>query len=269
MSAALLKTPGIEGVVGVNGFSLLTQTQSTNSGFFFVSLKNWDVRKSKEEQIEAIESNVQRELAGVSEGLAFSFPPPAIPGIGTSGGVTMILQDRSGSDDPSFLTRNLVAYLGAVSKRPEIAAAVPSYLPAVPQLYADVDREKAFTQQVDLNNIYTTMQTFMGGYLVNYFNRFGRQWQTYVEAEGDTRTNIQNINQFYVRSASGGSVPLGSLVDVRRSPGRSSFCDLTSTTPRSSTSPVRPATAPARCAPLWKRSSTGVCRQRWVIRIRA
>ncbi|HEX3742372.1 MAG TPA: efflux RND transporter permease subunit [Bryobacteraceae bacterium] len=219
VSNALLKTPGIQGVVAVDGFSLLTQTQSTNTAFFFVSLKPWEDRKSKSEQIAAIQNNVQRELSGVSEGLAFSFPPPSIPGIGTSGGVTMILQDRSGNDDPSFLTRNLVAYLGALSKRPEIAASVPSYLPAVPQLYADVDREKAFAEQVDLNNIYTTLQTFMGGYLVNYFNRFGRQWQTYVEAEGDTRTNIQNIDQFYVRSANGGRVPLGSLVKVRQITG--------------------------------------------------
>jgi len=219
VSSALLKTPGIEGVVAVDGFSLLTQTQSTNTAFFFVSLKPWDQRKSRAEKIEAIQASVQRQLAAVSDGLAFSFPPPAIPGIGTSGGVTMILQDRSGNDDPNFLTRNLFAYLGALSKRPEIAAAIPSYLPAVPQLYADVDKEKAFTQQVDLNNIYTTMQTFMGGYLVNYFNRFGRQWQTYVEAEGDTRTNIQNINQFYVRSANGSRVPLGSLVNVRQITG--------------------------------------------------
>ncbi|HVN05910.1 MAG TPA: efflux RND transporter permease subunit [Bryobacteraceae bacterium] len=219
VTKALLNTPGIEGVVAVDGFSLLTQTQSTNTAFFFVSLKNWDVRKSKAEQIEAIQSSVQRQLAGVSDGLAFSFPPPAIPGIGTSGGVTMILQDRSGNDDTTFLTKNLFAYLGALSKRPEIAAAIPSYLPAVPQLYADVDREKAFEQQVELNDIYTTMQTFMGGYLVNYFNRFGRQWQTYVEAEGDTRTNIQNINQFYVRSANGSRVPLGSLVNVKKITG--------------------------------------------------
>jgi HAE1 family hydrophobic/amphiphilic exporter-1 len=219
VSSALLKTPGIEGVVAVDGFSLLTQTQSTNTAFFFVSLKPWEQRKSKAEQIGAIEASVQRQLAGVSDGLAFSFPPPAIPGIGTSGGVTMILQDRSGNDDPTFLTRNLFAYLGALSKRPEIGAAIPSYLPAVPQLYADVDKEKAFAQQVDLNSIYTTMQTFMGGYLVNYFNRFGRQWQTYVEAEGDTRTNIQNINQFYVQSANGSRVPLGSLVTIRQITG--------------------------------------------------
>ena len=216
---AMLHTPGIAGVIGVNGFSLLTQTQSTNTAFFFVSLKPWDERKTRQEQIESIQGSLQRQLAGVSEGLAFSFPPPAIPGIGTSGGVTMIVQDRSGNDDPNFLTKNLFAYLGALSKRPEIAAAIPSYLPAVPQLYADVDREKVKQQQVDLNSVYNTMQTFMGGYLVNYFNRFGRQWQTFVEAEGDTRTNIQNINQFYVRSANGSQVPLGSLVHVRQITG--------------------------------------------------
>jgi HAE1 family hydrophobic/amphiphilic exporter-1 len=219
VTSALLKTPGIGGVVGVNGFSLLTQTQSTNTAFFFVSLKPWGVRKSREEQIQAIQASVQQKLAGVSEGLAFSFPPPAIPGIGTSGGVTMILQDRSGNDDPMFLTKNVYGFLGAVSKRHEIAAAIPSYLPAVPQLYADVDQDKASQQQVDLSSVYTTLQTFMGGYLVNYFNRFGRQWQTFVEAEGDTRTNIQNINQFYVRSANGSQVPLGSLVNVKQITG--------------------------------------------------
>jgi HAE1 family hydrophobic/amphiphilic exporter-1 len=219
ISSALLKTPGIEGVIGVNGFSLLTLTQSTNTAFFFVSLKPWEVRKSKQEQFAAIQASLQRQLGQVGSGLAFSFPPPSIPGLGTSGGVTMILQDKSGNDDPSFLTKNLFAYLGALSKRPEIAATIPSYLPAVPQLYADVDREKAVQQQVDLTNIYTTMQTFMGGYLVNYFNRFGRQWQTYVEAEGTMRTNIQNINQFYVRSANGSQVPLGALVHVKQITG--------------------------------------------------
>ncbi len=216
---ALLQTPGIGGVIAVNGFSLLTLTQSTNTAFFFVSLKPWDVRTKPAEQLVNIQKSLTAKLGGIGEGLAFSFPPPAIPGIGTSGGVQMVVEDRSGSDDPSFLTKNLYAYLGAVAKRPEIAAAIPAYLPAVPQLYADVDREKATQQQVDLTNVYTTMQTFMGGYLVNYFNRFGRQWQTYVEAEGDSRTKIDNINRFYVRSANGSQVPLSSLVHVKQITG--------------------------------------------------
>jgi hydrophobic/amphiphilic exporter-1 (mainly G- bacteria), HAE1 family len=216
---ALLRTPGVQSVVGVDGFSLFTQTESTNTGFFFVTLKPWDERKSRSEQIEAIQASMQQKLAGISQGLAFAFPPPTIPGIGTAGGVTMILQDRSGNDDPKFLTNNVSAFLGAISKRPEIAAAIPSYLPAVPQLYAEVDRDKASQQQVDLSSVYTTMQTFMGGYLVNYFNRFGRQWQTYVQAEGDRRTNIQNVRDFYVRSANGGQVPLSSLVHVKQITG--------------------------------------------------
>ncbi|HTV14813.1 MAG TPA: multidrug efflux RND transporter permease subunit [Acidobacteriaceae bacterium] len=219
VTKALLNTPGVGGVVGVDGFNLLTLTESTNTGFFFVSLKPWEQRKSKAEQIEAIQASVQHQLMGLGDGLAFSFPPPQIPGVGTSGGVTMILQDRTGNDDPSFLTKNLFGFLGALSRRPEIAAAIPSYMPAVPQLYADVDREKALQQQVNLNDVYTTMQTFMGGYLVNYFNRFGRQWQTFVEAEGDTRSNIQNIGQFYVRSANGSQVPLSSLVHVKQITG--------------------------------------------------
>jgi HAE1 family hydrophobic/amphiphilic exporter-1 len=219
ITAALLKTPGVEGVIAVNDFSLLTQVQSTNAGFFFVNLKPWDVRKSKEQQLEYIQSNLQKQLAGNPDGIAFAFPPPSIPGIGTSGGVTMILEDRSGLDDPTALTKNVFGFLGALSKRPEIAAAIPSYQPAVPQLYVDVDKEKALKQQVDLANIYTTMQTFMGGYLVNYFNRFGRQWQTYVEAEGTSRTKIADIDQFYVRSANGSQVPLGSLVKVTRITG--------------------------------------------------
>ena len=219
ITAALLKTPGIQSVIAVTNFSLLTQVQSTNAGFFFVSLKPWAARKSKDQQLEYIQGSVQKQLFGDPDGIAFAFPPPSIPGIGTSGGVTMVLEDRSGSDDPTMLTKNVFGFLGALQKRPEVAAAIPSYEPAVPQLYVDVDREKVLQQQVALSDVYTTMSTFMGGYLVNYFNRFGRQWQTYVEAEGTSRTDIKNIDQFYVRSANGSQVPLASLVTVKQITG--------------------------------------------------
>ncbi len=102
---ALLKTPGVEGVIAVTDFSLLTQVQSTNSGFFFVALKPWEARKRKEEQLEYIQSNLQKRLFMNPDGIAFAFPPPSIPGLGTSGGVTMVLEDRSGSDDPATLTK--------------------------------------------------------------------------------------------------------------------------------------------------------------------
>ena len=219
VEAALHRVPGVESVTSVVGFSLLSFTQDTYHAFYFVTLKDWDQRKSADEQFSVIQQNLAKQLGGIKEGLAFSFPPPAIPGLGSSGGVSMVLEDRSGSQDLNFLTANTYKFLGALKNRPEIAAAIPSYAPAVPQLYVDLDREKAAQQQVNLADAYTTMQAFMGGTLVNYFNRFGRQWQTYIEAEGDTRTNINNIGQFYVIAANGNRVPLSAITTVRRTTG--------------------------------------------------
>ena len=219
LEKAVMNVPGVEGITSVLGFSLLSQTQSTYNSFYFVTLKDWEKRTRPEEQYTAIQGNLNRALSGIKEGTAFSFDPPSIPGVGTSGGVTMMLEDRSGSGDPSLLTKNLYKFIAAGSKRPEILAIVPTYLPDVPQLYVHVDRGKVQQQQVNLGDVYTTMQTFMGGYLVNYFNRFGRQWQTYVEAEGDYRTNVNNIGQFYVQSANGGQVPLSAVTTVQRTTG--------------------------------------------------
>jgi HAE1 family hydrophobic/amphiphilic exporter-1 len=216
---ALHKVPGVQSVVSVVGFSLLSFTQSTYNAFFFVTLKDWDQRKTPDQEFTAVQANLSRALGGVPQGIAFSFPPPAIPGLGNSGGVSFVLEDRSGGSDPAFLTGNLFKFLGAVGQRPEIAVAIPTYFPTVPQLYVDVDREKVTQQQVNLGDVYTTMQAFMGGQLVNYFNRFGRQWQTYVEAEGAYRANIDNIGRFYVTAANGNRVPLSALTTVRRSTG--------------------------------------------------
>jgi HAE1 family hydrophobic/amphiphilic exporter-1 len=219
LEKAVMKVPGVEGITSVLGFSLLSTTQSTYNSFYFVTLKNWDERTKPDEQYAAIQRNLARALSGIKEGTAFSFDPPSIPGVGTSGGVTMVLEDRSGSGDLTLLTKNLHKFLAAGSKRPEIAAIVPTYFPEVPQLYVDVDRAKVQQQQVSLADVYTTMGAFMGGDLVNYFSRFGRQWQTYVEAEGEYRTNINNIGQFYVKSANGGQVPLSAVTTVRRITG--------------------------------------------------
>jgi hydrophobic/amphiphilic exporter-1 (mainly G- bacteria), HAE1 family len=216
---ALMQVPGVGGVTSVVGVNILNSTQNTYSTVFFITLKDWDERTKPDEQYTAILANLNRTMRGVQEGTGFAFPPPSIPGVGTSGGVTMILEDRSGSNDLSFLTENLNKYMAACRKRPEIAGVAPTYLPNVPQLYVNVDKAKVRQQQVSLSDVYVTMQTFMGGNLVNYFNRFGRQWQTYVEAEGDYRTNIDNIGQFYVRSANGGQVPLSAVTTVRRTTG--------------------------------------------------
>jgi HAE1 family hydrophobic/amphiphilic exporter-1 len=206
----LLKTPGVEGVTSVVGFSLLSVTQNTYNSFFFVTLKDWDQRKAKDEQYLAIQQNVGRGLAQLQEGIAFSFPPPAILGVGSSGGATFVLEDRSGSG-PDFLTANVDKFIAAARKRPEFAAIITTYAPHVPQVYVDVDRAKVVRQGVNIADVYETMQAFMGGFLVNYFNSFGRQWQVYVEAEGESRTRAENVGQFYVNSSNGAPVPLSAI----------------------------------------------------------
>ncbi|HVV73830.1 MAG TPA: efflux RND transporter permease subunit, partial [Verrucomicrobiae bacterium] len=215
----LKNTPGIRYYTSVIGFSLLSQVQSTYNAFFFVTLKPWDERTRPEEQYQAIQARLNRELSKLPAATAFTFPPPSIPGVGTSGGFTFVLEDRSGSADPGFLTHNLDVYLAAARKRPELAQLNATALPNVPQLFVDVDRDKALSQGVSLSEIYRTMQAFMGGYFINYFNRFGRQWQVYVEAEGQYRTKAENLGLFYVRNSRGESMPLSAVTRVERRTG--------------------------------------------------
>jgi HAE1 family hydrophobic/amphiphilic exporter-1 len=214
----ILKTPGVHSVTSVLGFSMLSGAQNTYSSFYWITLKEWGERKAPEEQYEAIKAHLNRELAQITEGIAFSFPPPAIPGVGASGGFTFMLEDRAGKD-PQFLSDNLEKFLAAARKRPELASIYSTALPAVPQVYVDVDRPKVIAQGVQLADVYKTLQTFMGGTLINYFNRFGRQWQVYVQAEGDYRTRAENLGQFYVTNDAGQPVPLSALTTIKASTG--------------------------------------------------
>src|SRR4029077_20694264 len=174
--------------------------------------KEWGHRKAPDEQYAAIMKHVNSELSKIPGGRAFAFSPPAIPGIGTSGGVTFILQDRSGKD-VAFLAENVEKLVAAARERKELAGVTPMFSPAVPQIFLNVDREKVLKQHIDLGAVYQTLQTFMGSYFVNYFNRFGRQWQVFVQAEGDYRTNIEQVDQFFVKNKDGAMVPLSAVTN--------------------------------------------------------
>jgi HAE1 family hydrophobic/amphiphilic exporter-1 len=214
----LRKTPGIEHFQTVSGLSLMSIAQNTYSGFAFVTLKEWKDRKRPEEKYEAIMAHVNQELAKLPQAVAFAFPPPPIQGIGLAGGATFVLQDRAGRPI-SFLAENTAKFLEAAKKRPELARVTTTFLPSVPQLFVDVDRDKVLKQGVDIGQVYQTLQAFMGGYFVNYFNRFGRQWQVYVEAEGKYRTTAESVRQFYVNNGKGDPVPLSALTTTRPRPG--------------------------------------------------
>ncbi|HYD50600.1 MAG TPA: efflux RND transporter permease subunit, partial [Terriglobales bacterium] len=208
-------TPGVDGIVSVMGFSLLSGTQSTYNAFFFVPLKDWAERKDASLSASAIQNSLSGALiTQVKEGISFAFAPPSIPGVGSSGGVSFVLQDRSGKGG-DFFADNLDTFVAAAQKRPELASVITTYAAHVPQLYVDVDREKVLRQKVNLTDVYQTMQTFMGGYLVNYFNRFDRQWQVYVASEGEYRTNPNDIGQFYVTNSAGNMVPLNAVANIK------------------------------------------------------
>jgi HAE1 family hydrophobic/amphiphilic exporter-1 len=215
---ALAKTPGVKYTTSVIGFSLLSFVRTSYNGFFFVTLKPWDERKSRDVQLQEIKQQINRSLSQIPEGIAFSFSPPSIPGVGTSGGFTFALEDRAGND-VQFLASNLQTFMNAASKRPEIAGVSTTFLPSVPQQFVDVDRDKVLKQGVAVNDVYRTLQAFMGGLFINYFNRFGRQWQVYIEAEGDYRTRAENVGQFYVRNNKSEMVPLAALTRFEPRPG--------------------------------------------------
>ena len=214
----LKNTPGVEYYSSVIGYNMLSQANTTYNTFFFISLKNWAERTQPEEQYTAIKAHLNQEMSKIPEAMGFAFPPPAIPGVGTSGGVTMVLEDRAGKD-VKFLAENTEKFLAAANKRPEIARATTTGLPSVPQIFIDVDRDKVLKQGIPLSDVYKTLQAYMGSGFINYFNRFGRQWQVYVQAEGEYRKDTDSLGQFYVRNSDGDSVPLAALTSIRQTEG--------------------------------------------------
>jgi HAE1 family hydrophobic/amphiphilic exporter-1 len=209
----LLQTAGIDHVTSVIGYNMVSGAQNTFSCFFWVTLKEWSERKTPEEQYDAIRAHLNGELRQLPAGVSIAFSPPAIPGVGTSGGVTFMLEDRAGHD-VAFLAKNVDAFMQAARKRPELASIFTTMLPSVPQVFVNVQRDKVLAQGVNLADVYKTLQAFMGGAFINYFNRFGRQWQVYVQAEGDYRTRAENLGQFYVRNSVGNMVPLSAVISI-------------------------------------------------------
>jgi hydrophobic/amphiphilic exporter-1 (mainly G- bacteria), HAE1 family len=214
----LKTTPGVKYYSTVVGYSMLSGVYNTYSSFFFISFEEWSKRKKPDEQYQAIMAHLNREMGKIPGAVGFAFPPPAIPGVGTSGGVTFVLEDRSGKGIP-FLAENLQKYMDAARKRPELASVFTTALLTVPQVYVDVDRDQVLSQGVNLQDVYQTMQCFMGGAFVNYFNRFGRQWQVYVQSEGDYRTQAENLGQFYVLNNTTNMVSLAALTRARATEG--------------------------------------------------
>jgi len=218
VEAVLKSTPGVQYYSTIVGNSLLTQTNATYSAFVFVALKPWDQRKSKDTSITAIMDSVNDKLDRMPEGRAFAFSPPAISGVGTSGGFSFMLEDRAGKS-VDYLAENTDRFLQAAQKRPELARLNSSLNAKVPQVLVAVDRDKVLKQGVEVKDVYSTIQAFMGSLFVNYFNRFGRAWQVYIGADNGFRTEAREVTNFFVRNKNNEMLPLSSVVSIKAAAG--------------------------------------------------
>ena len=227
-------------------------------------MKPWDERTKRSEQFQSIKARLNQELSRLPVGTVFSFSPPAIPGVGTAGGFQFVLEDRAGKDI-QFLASNLSKFLAAARKRPEIGLLSTTFLPSVPQEFVNVDRDKVLKQGVALTDVYNTIQAYMGGLFVNYFNDFGRTWQVYVEAEAPYRANTGHLPQFYVRNNQGAVLPLSSLANFETRSGPEFTMRYNEYRSAQINGSAAPATARIRQPRRWKMFSSKPCPARWVL----
>jgi HAE1 family hydrophobic/amphiphilic exporter-1 len=203
----------------VAGYSILSGTLQPNAGMAFVQLKDWDERPDAKDHAAEIVRRLNVDFkARIKEGVAFAFGPPAIPGLGTGSGFTAMLQDRGGNT-PEYLYQQASRFIKAANARPEVNGALTLFRPSAPQIFLDIDDGKALKLGVPLADVNTSVGAFLGGAYVNDFNRFGRLYKVYVQAEPEYRATVAGIDMFYVRSLNGSSVPLSTLVETSRTTG--------------------------------------------------
>ena len=216
IEAIAKKYEEIEYITTATGYSLLSSAMSTNAGILFLSLVDWDQR---EKTVKDIVGLLNRDLSlQINEAQAFAFGPPAIPGLGSGSGFSLMLQDRRGST-PEFLAQQAGRFLQAASQRPEIGAVFTAFRANAPQKFIDINRDKILRADIALNDVYTTIGAFLGGSYVNDFNRFGRLYKAYIQAEPEYRQSVDQINLFFIKNGAGVSVPLAAFADIQEVAG--------------------------------------------------
>jgi HAE1 family hydrophobic/amphiphilic exporter-1 len=212
----LQETKAIDNYTTIAGYSIITQVVGSNIAGFFISLKPWKERTAIEERsFELVAALNERFTREIPEAIVYAFGPPAIQGLGTGAGFTFMLQDRSGNSAQD-LAAQTERFVAAARQRPEIGRIATFYRAAVPQLYAEVDRDKVLKQGVTIADVNTTMGSLLGANYINDFNRFGRVYKVYLSAEGEYRNETWDLGQFYVRNKNGAMVPLSTLVTMKK-----------------------------------------------------
>ncbi|MCS5490681.1 efflux RND transporter permease subunit [Algoriphagus limi] len=201
-----------EFATAISGFSLLAGSFIPNTGFMFVTLKDWDDREATAAEMM---SRLNRIFATqIKGGQVVSFGPPAIPGLGNGSGFSIMIQDKEGKD-PAYLAQHTYAFIEAAKSRPEIASAFTTYQATVPQRFIEIDEEKVLKAGLQLSDVYNTFAAYLGGAYVNDFNRFGRLYKAYIQAEPEYRQGEEGLELFYIKNREGKSVPISSFVTVK------------------------------------------------------
>ncbi|MBT3811643.1 MAG: multidrug efflux RND transporter permease subunit [Gammaproteobacteria bacterium] len=213
INVILEATPGLQDWVSLGGFSMIDGTNASNAATIFVVMKPWDERTAENETQEAILKHLNQKFRAIQEAIVFTFVPPAIPGLGVSGGFQMQIQDKGnvGLDELQRMANEMIADSRSQSG---LAGLNSTFRAGVPQLFAEVDRTKAKTLDIPLNDVFSTLQAYLGSAYVNDFNKFGRTWQVKVQADSEFRSKPEDIRQLEVRNRKGEMIPLGTLIRV-------------------------------------------------------
>jgi hydrophobic/amphiphilic exporter-1 (mainly G- bacteria), HAE1 family len=206
--------PGVEGVLSVVGLNFIDYVPSANQGFFVIRLKAYETRTDPTQSVNAIIARLRPQMAAIAGAVAFPFNLPPILGLGSTGGFQYALEALQGQS-PSDIAAALRGLLVAANGEPELAGVYSTYAADTPQIYLEIDRDKAQVLGVKITDIFNALQSTLGSFYVNDFNVFGRTWQVNVQAETQFRDNIDDIYQIYVRNAQGGMVPIRALAEAK------------------------------------------------------
>ena len=214
VSKMLRDHPGVADVVTIIGFSLIDGSVASNAASLFPVLKPWDDRTTPELSLEGILGSMQAEFQKVEEAIVFAFNPPPIPGLGTTGGFTFELQDLNGKGTEALaeITKD---FMQEAQKQPELSGLFTTFQAEVPQIFLDVDRTKAISLGIPLDDLFNTLQIYLGSFYINDFDLFGRVFKVIAQAEGGSRAQLSDLERVYVRTVDGDMVPISTLANTR------------------------------------------------------
>ncbi|WP_339606372.1 efflux RND transporter permease subunit, partial [uncultured Roseivirga sp.] len=214
MAQIINDTEGINNATGIGGLNAINFSFKPNSGTFFLQMDPWEERKEPSQQLFGLIGQLTQKFGVIKEANIVVIPPPAIPGLGQTGGFSFMLEQKAGGDIKE-LEQVMGQFLMAANQRPEIAMAYSFFTAKTPGYNVEVDREKAKKLGVNISDVFATMSNYMGSSYINDFTRYGRNFRVVAQADTSYRTRIEDLNQFYVQSRQGGAVPLSALISYK------------------------------------------------------